>query len=54
MIIIDGIALVNAIPMTDRMKTCKAFAQIFLDRLSNMAGDNDEVKLVSTPLSKNK
>ena len=45
-IIIDGMALVNAIPKTERIKTCKYFAQVFLDQLSNMAGDYDEVRLV--------
>ena len=28
------------------MKTCKHFAQVFLDRLSNMPGDYDEVRVV--------
>ena len=46
MIIIDGMALVNAIPKTERIKTCKDFEQVFLDQLSNMAGDYDEVRLV--------
>ena len=46
MIIIDGMALVNAIPKTEIIKTCKDFAQAFLDLLSNMAGDYDEVRLV--------
>ena len=53
-IIVDGMALVNAMPITERIKTCNDFAQVFLDQLSNMAGDYDEVRLVSTPLSKNK
>ena len=39
-------ALVNAIPKTEIIKTCKDFAQAFLDLLSNMAGDYDEVRLV--------
>ena len=42
MIIIDGMALVNAIPKTERIKTCKDF----LDQLSNMADEYDEVRLV--------
>ena len=46
MIIIDGIALVNAIPKTERIKICNYFAQVFLDQLSNMAGDSEEVRLV--------
>ena len=46
MIIIDGMALVNAIPKTERIKTCKDFAQAFLDQLSNMADEYDEVRLV--------
>ena len=45
-IIIDGMALVNAIPKTERIKTCKDFAQFFLDQLSNMADEYDEVRLV--------
>ena len=45
-IIIDDMALVNAIPKTERIKTCKYFEQFFLDQLSNMAGDYDEVRLV--------
>ena len=45
-IIIDGMALVNAIPKTERIKTCKDFEQVFLDQLSTMAGDYDEVRLV--------
>ena len=57
-IFIDGMALFNAIPMTERIKSCKDFAQYFLYQLSNMAGDYDEVRLVfdrlSTPLSTNK
>ena len=46
MIIIDGMALVNAIPKTERIKICNDFAQVFLDQLSNLAGDSDEVRLV--------
>ena len=45
-IIIDGMALVNARPKAERIKTCKDFEQVFLDQLSNMAGDYDEVRLV--------
>ena len=45
-IIIDDMALVNAIPKTERIKTCKYFAQAFLDQLSNMADEYDEVRLV--------
>ena len=45
-IIIDGMALVNAIPKTERIKTCKDFAKFFLDQLSNMADEYDEVILV--------
>ena len=58
-IIIDGMAFDNAIPKTERIKTCKYVAQVFLDQLSNMADEHDEVTLVlerymSTPPSKNK
>ena len=45
-IIIDGMALVNAIPKSERIKTCKDFAQVFFDQLSNMDGDYGEVRLV--------
>ena len=45
-IIIFGMALVNAIPKTERIMTCKDFAQVFLDQLSNMADEYDEVRLV--------
>ena len=45
-LIIDGMALVNAIPKTDQIKTCNDFAKIFLDQLSNMANNYDEVRLV--------
>ena len=58
-IIIDGMAFDNAIPKTERIKTCTDCAQAFLDQLSNMADMYDEVGLVfdryiSTPPSKNK
>ena len=49
-IIIDSMAIVNAIPKTEIINTCN---EVFFDQLSNMAGDYDEVKWVSTPLSKN-
>ena len=44
-ILIDGMALVNAILKTERIKTCKDFAQAFLDQLSNMADEYNEVRL---------
>ena len=47
-------AIVNAILKTEIIKPYNAFGQVFLDQLSNMAGDYDEVKLIPTPLSKNK
>ena len=53
MIIIDGKAIVNAIPKTEILNTCNDSAQVFIGHLSTMAGDYDEVKLVSTPFSKN-
>ena len=37
-IIIDGMAIVNAIPKSEIIKTCNDFAQVFLDQLSNMDG----------------
>ena len=49
-IMIDGMAIVNAIPMTEIIKTCNYFAEVFHDQLSKIAGDYDEVKLVSTPI----
>ena len=52
--IIDGMAIVNAICKAEIIMTCNDFAQVFLDQPSNVAGDYDEVKLVCTPLSKNK
>ena len=54
MIIIDSVLIVNVIPMTQIIKTCHDFAQVFLDQLSNMAGDYDEARLVPIPLSTNK
>ena len=39
-------ALVNAIPNTEIIKICNDSAHVFLDQLSNMAGDSDEVRLV--------
>ena len=50
----DGMAIVNSIPMSEIINTCNDFAQVFPDQLINMAGDYDEWKLVSTPLSENK
>ena len=49
-------ALVNAIPKTERIKIANDFAQICLDQLSNMAGDSDEVGIrhIYQHLSKNK
>ena len=54
MIIIDSMSVVNAIPMTQIIKTCNDFAHFFLDQLSIMAGNYDEVWLVPISLSKNK
>ena len=54
MIIINSMSIVDVIPMTQIIKTCNDFAQVFLDQLSNMAGDYDEVRLVPISLSKNK
>ena len=45
-ILFDGMALVNAIPKTERIKTCTDVAQAFHDQLSNMADEYDEVRLV--------
>ena len=36
-------ALLNAIPKTERIKIGNDFAQVFLDQLSNMAGNSDDV-----------
>ena len=54
MIIIDSMSVVNVIPMTQIIKTCNDFAHFFLDQLSIMAGNYDEVWLVPISLSKNK
>ena len=45
-IIIDGMVLVYAMPVTERIMLCEDFAELFLDQLTNMAGDDDEVRLV--------
>ena len=45
-IIIDGMALVNGISKTEQMKTCRDFAQSFIERLENIAVHYDEVRLV--------
>ena len=47
-VIIDGIAIVNAIHRSEIINTSNDFGHFFLDQLSN------EVKLVSTHLSTNK
>lgn len=46
MIIVDDIALVNVIPKIDKIMPCNDFAQVFLEQLSNMASNCDEVRLV--------
>ena len=38
---IYGMAIVNAIRKAEIIKPCNDFAQVFLDQLSNMAGDYD-------------
>ncbi len=53
-LIIDSMLIVNVIHTTQIVKTCNDFAQVFLDQLSNMAGDYDEVQFLPIPLSKNK
>jgi hypothetical protein len=45
-IIIDGMAVVNSVIKTEQMKTCQDFAQSFLDMISNMTANYDEVRLV--------
>ena len=41
LISIDGMAIANAMRKAEIFKTCNEFAQVFLDQLSNMAGDYD-------------
>ena len=50
-LIIDSMLIVNVIHTTQIIKTCNDFAQVFLDQLSNMAGDYDEVQFLPIPLS---
>ena len=45
-LIIDGMAVVNSVAKTDRMKTCADFANSFLSTVCNLAQDFDEVRLV--------
>ena len=39
-------ALVNSVSKTDQMKTCDDFAQAFIERLSTISANYDEVRLV--------
>ena len=45
-IITDGMALVNSVSKTDQMKTCDDFAQAFIERVSTISANYDEVRLV--------
>ena len=45
-VIIDGMAVVNSVIKTDRMKTCQDFAGSFLAIICKMAANYDEVRLV--------
>jgi len=45
-IIVDGMALVNSVSKSDRMKTCQDFAESFLAIMCNIAEQYDEVRLV--------
>ena len=45
-IIIDGMAVVNTVTKTEQMKTCQNFADAFLQIISNMTAQYDEVRLV--------
>lgn len=45
-VIIDGMAVVNSVIKTDRMKTCQDFADSFLAIICKMAANYDEVRLV--------
>ena len=45
-IIIDGMAVVNSVVKTEKIKACADFANAFLSIVCNMAEDFDEVRLV--------
>jgi len=45
-IIIDGMALVNSVSKTDQMKTCNDIAQAFIERVSTISANYDQVRLV--------
>jgi len=39
-------ALVNSLSKTDQMKTCNDFAQAFIERVSTISANYDQVRLV--------
>ena len=43
---IDGMALVNTIQKTDSMKTCKDFAEVFVQTLVHLTRSYDEIRLI--------
>ena len=45
-VIIDGMAVVNSVVKTDKIKTCADFADSFLSIICNMVNGFDEVRLV--------
>ena len=45
-LIIDGMAVVNSVVKTEKMKTCADFAELFILIISSMAKDYDKVRVV--------
>ena len=45
-IIIDGMAVLNSISKTENIKTCQDLANVFIQMISNMSKQYDEVRLV--------
>ena len=45
-IVIDGMALVKTVKKTDTMKTCKDFAEVFVQRLVHLSMSYDEIRLL--------
>jgi len=45
-IVIDGMALVNTVKKTDTIKTCKDFAEVFVQRLVHLSRSYDEIRLI--------
>ena len=45
-LVIDGMALVNSMSKTNQMQTCNDFAQVFIERVSTISANYDQVRLV--------